>query len=111
LLILLKRLLHHLTESGNYSNKDLTQVQETLRQYKETVAHNGSTHDLHIVSLIDDKIKACDEELKPLQETIDKISPRLVDVHERLVSLRRCIKAAEAKKKVRHPRRGYDAYF
>ncbi|KAA8910420.1 hypothetical protein FN846DRAFT_939196 [Sphaerosporella brunnea] len=97
--VIIKRLMHHLVESGSFSNKDLVQVHETLRQFKETVAHNGSTHDLRIVALIDEKIKACDEELKPLQEKLDKISPDLLGVHERLVSLRRCIKAAEAKKK------------
>jgi hypothetical protein len=79
-------------------------MHESLRQFKETVNHNGSTHDLHVIALVDEKIAACKQELKPLQETLDKISPTLLGVHERLVSLRRCIKAAEAKKKVQRPR-------
>lgn len=95
-----KRLISHLAESGNFSNKDLAPVHEILRKYKDITGRNVSTDDLRVISFLDAQISSCLIALKPLQEYLDEISPQLLGVLERLVSLRRCIKAAESRKRV-----------
>jgi hypothetical protein len=59
-----------------------------------------STHNLRIIGILATKVKECQEMLKPLQAKLDQIAPELLCLHEKLVSLRRCIKGAEAKNKV-----------
>ncbi|KAI5854409.1 hypothetical protein BZA05DRAFT_335573 [Tricharina praecox] len=97
--VVIKRLLVHLTESSNFSNKDISPVHDTLRGFKEAIQNNGSTHDLRVNVLMAAKVEECEAVLQDLQDKLNLISPTLYGVHERLVSLRRCIKAAEAKKK------------
>ena len=95
-----QRLLQHLAESDCFSSKDLQPIRHTLDQFKKTVGRNSSTHDLRIIGLLDAKINECLEAIKPLEAKLDRVSPLLAATHEQLVSLRRCMKAAEAGKKV-----------
>ncbi|KAF8541371.1 hypothetical protein BDD12DRAFT_948934 [Trichophaea hybrida] len=97
--VVIKRLLRHLTESDSFCSKDLLPIRQILRQSKETVINNDSTYNLRVINLLDSRINKCLEAVKPLQDKLDRISPQLLDIHERLVSLRRCIKGAEARKK------------
>ena len=76
-------------------------MHDTLRRFRETIQNNGSTHDLQVNALMAVKVEECEAVLKGLQDKLNLISPALYSIHERLVSFRRCIKAAEAKKKVR----------
>ncbi|KAL7272040.1 hypothetical protein RUND412_005179 [Rhizina undulata] len=92
-----KLLLDHLLESGNFSPKDLSTIQTTLKQIHENIAQGRSYYNPRIISIFDEKYKECEEALKPLVEFLDQISPELVPTHEKLVSLRRRIKACEAK--------------
>jgi len=76
-------------------------VHNSLRGYREAIQNNGSTHDLRVNLRMAAKVEECEAVLRNLKGELNLISPTLYSVHERLVSLRRCIKAAEAKKKVR----------
>lgn len=97
--VVIKRLLDHLTESSNFSNKDIAPVHNSLRGFREAIQNNGSTHDLRVNLRMAAKVEECEAVLRNLKGELNLISPTLYSVHERLVSLRRCIKAAEAKKK------------
>lgn len=95
-----QRLLGHLAESSNYSSKDIASISDIICNYMEIVGRNDSTDNLQVLGLIAALIERCRDEMKPLQEHIDRIAPSLHSIYERLISLRRCIKAAESRKKV-----------
>ncbi|TGZ80424.1 hypothetical protein EX30DRAFT_341654 [Ascodesmis nigricans] len=97
--VITKRLLDHLTESGNYSAKDVQSVPETLQKYNAIIETDPELSNLLILARVRQRLESCYEAVKPLQTRLSKISPTLYPVYEKLVSLRRMIKAAEARRK------------
>lgn len=95
-----QRLLLHLKESGNYSHKDVNSIPETLKKYRDIIETDVELSNPNLLRRLRNKIETCEEAVKPLQERLANISPELYPVHMKLVSLRRCIKAAEAKRQV-----------
>ncbi|KAL0638494.1 hypothetical protein Q9L58_002430 [Maublancomyces gigas] len=100
--VIIKRLLEHLTESGNYSGKDLAPLKKTLIEMRENIEHGRPLCDELIVSMVESQVSASEIFLKALMEQLESISPELETPLERLVSLRRSIKACESKTKF-HP--------
>lgn len=97
---LVKRLLEHLTESGNYSGKDLAPLKKTLIEMRENIEHGRPLCDELIFSMVESQVSASEIFLKSLMEQLESVSPELELPLERLVSLRRSIKACESKTKV-----------
>ncbi|PWW75287.1 hypothetical protein C7212DRAFT_198595 [Tuber magnatum] len=97
--IIIKRLLEHLTESAHYSQKDLEPIEQTLNNMHENVEQGRPLYSPPIIAILHVKIVACQQSLKVLKTALSSIPPELAHVHQRLVSLRRCIRACEAKSK------------
>lgn len=72
----------------------------TLQKYKDIIETDPELSDPLILARVRQKLDLCYKAVEPLRERLDKISPLLHPIHERLVSLRRMIKAAEARRKV-----------
>lgn len=95
----IKRLLDHLTESKLYSAKDLSHIAHTLESL-ETIVHNaeGSYSD-RLVTLLANRISLCRASCTALQGNLKRLDPGLAEVHERLISILRCISLANTKAK------------
>lgn len=100
---LVKRLLEHLIESGNYSRKDLAPLEFTLVEMRRNIEHGRPHHNELIVSIVDFQVNASEVYLKALIKQLESVSLELELPLERLVCLRRSIKACESKKIVQHP--------
>lgn len=96
----MQRLLEHLTESGNYSGKDLAPLEKTLIEMRENIEHGRPLYNELIVSMLESQVSASEVSLKALMKQLESVSPELEPYLERLVSLRRSIKACESKTKV-----------
>lgn len=98
-----KRLLEHLTESGNYSRKDLAPLENTLVEMRRNIEHGRPHHNELIVSMVEFQVNASEVYLKTLMKKLESVSMELELPLERLVCLRRSIKACESKQKVQRP--------
>ncbi|PUU84360.1 hypothetical protein B9Z19DRAFT_960596 [Tuber borchii] len=97
--IIIKRLLEHLAESAHYSQKDLEPIEQTLNNMHENVEQGRPLYNPLIIAMLHVKIVACQQSLMVLKTELSSIPPEIVHVHQRLVSLRRCIRACEARPK------------
>lgn len=97
-----QRLLDHLNESTNFCEKDIQTMTPTLDKFAELIerdlTEDNEVHTRRLKAALD----SCYAALNPLSEHLGQISPQLLGVQAKLVSLRRCIKASEAKRKVIH---------
>ena len=66
----------------------------------ENVEQGRPLYNPLIISMLHLKIVACQQSLMVLKNGLSSIPPEITHVHQRLVSLRRCIRACEAKPKV-----------
>ena len=104
----IKRLLDHLIEADLYSAKDLESIGTTLERLSSSVeqAADGTTggqrHSPVVVTLVAKRVELCQSLLKKLQERLKRLGEPLLDTHEKLVSILRCIALANTKSKVRN---------
>ncbi|KAI5837542.1 hypothetical protein DFP73DRAFT_306573 [Morchella snyderi] len=96
--VIIKRLLEHLNESGNFSRKDLVPLQRTLINMRENIEQGRPLYNSLIISMLESQVCASEKSLKELKKRLGPIPSELESVLERLVSLRRSIKACESKK-------------
>lgn len=94
--------MEHLTESGNYSRKDLAALEKTLIEMRGNIEHGRPLYNEFIVSMVESEVSASEISLKALTKQLESISLELELPLERLVSLRRSIKACESKTKVKN---------
>lgn len=66
----------------------------------ENVEQGRPLYNPLIIAMLHVKIVACQQSLMVLKTELSCIPPEIAHVHQRLVSLRRCIRACEAKPKV-----------
>lgn len=96
----MKRLLEHLTESGNYSRKDLAPLERTITEIRRNIEQGRPLYNPLIISMLESQVSASETSLKELKKKLESVSLGLEPFLERLVSLRRSIKACESKAKV-----------
>ncbi|KAH8155892.1 uncharacterized protein LAJ45_00904 [Morchella importuna] len=96
--VIIKRLLEHLNESGNFSRKDLVPLQRTLINMRENIEQGRPLYNSLIISMLESQVCASERSLKELKKRLEPIPSELESLLERLVSLRRSIKACESKK-------------
>lgn len=96
--VIIKRLLEHLNESGNFSRKDLVPLQRTLTNMRENIEHGRPLYNSLIISMLESQVSASEKSLKELKKRLEPVPAELEGILERLVSLRRSIKACESKK-------------
>lgn len=96
-LAVIKRLIHHLTESGNFSGKDIQPIEQKLAEISFIIENGKESHPPEIIAHLEPLVSDSYAALKPLKEKLSQISPDLQPLHEKLVSIRRSIKGCEAR--------------
>ncbi|KAL9640728.1 MAG: hypothetical protein Q9164_000123 [Protoblastenia rupestris] len=94
-----RRLLDHLKEAAFFSAKDLESIGQTLSTMRVTLQRGKETHSPHLLTLLENRMNACQHLLAELRASLVDLSPALTPVHERLVSLLRSISAANTRSK------------
>lgn len=105
----IKRLLDHLREADLFSAKDLQSISTTLSSLGKniTVASNGdgpehTDHSPYLITLLTKRVELCHSVLDSLRMRLDRIPDPLLEKHEKLVSILRCISLANTKSKVKN---------
>lgn len=93
----IKRLLDHLTESKLYSAKDLNHVSHTLESLDNIIHNAEGFYSDRMVTLLANRVSLCREACTNLQENLKRLDPGLAEIHERLISILRCISLANTK--------------
>ncbi|KAL9016875.1 MAG: hypothetical protein Q9185_005792 [Variospora sp. 1 TL-2023] len=95
----IKRLLDHLKEAAFYSPKDLESISQKLDSMGEIIKLGKATHSPHLLKLLENRLNRCRHLLAELQSSLADLSPQLIPVYERLVSILRSISAANTRQK------------
>ncbi|KAL8957284.1 MAG: hypothetical protein Q9193_005401 [Seirophora villosa] len=96
----IKRLLDHLKEAAFYSPKDLESLSQKLASMQETLKRGKASHSPHLLKLLENRLDTCRHLLSELQSSLADLSPQLIPVYERLVSILRSVSAANTRQKV-----------
>jgi hypothetical protein len=89
-----RRLLDHLVEANSYSEKDLISIDLNLKEMREIVATGEDKYSPRLLALLTQRLDGCDSQLRKLQAGMSRLSPELVSINEKLVSISRSVKAA-----------------
>ncbi|KAL8653806.1 MAG: hypothetical protein Q9210_001882 [Variospora velana] len=95
----IKRLLDHLKEAAFYSPKDLESISQKLDSMQEIIKRGKASHSPHLLKLLENRLDTCRHLLAELQSSLADLSPQLIPVYERLVSILRSISAANTRQK------------
>lgn len=95
----IKRLLDHLTETKLYSAKDLDHVSQTLESLDNIIQNSEGVHSDRLVTLLANRTSLCREACSSLQERLKRLDPGLAEIHQKCISILRCISLANTKSK------------
>ncbi|KFX94217.1 hypothetical protein O988_00248 [Pseudogymnoascus sp. VKM F-3808] len=95
----IKRLLDHLTETKLYSAKDLDHVSQTLESLDNIIQNSEGVHSDRLVTLLGNRTSLCREACRSLQERLKRLDPGLAEIHQKCISILRCISLANTKSK------------
>lgn len=103
-----KRLLDHLKEATFYSPKDLDGLGNQLKECRRYVDRGAEEYSPHLLTLLDARIKVCEETLAVLRLNLSDLTPELTPKWDKLVSLLRSLAGCNARSKF--PNEEVDAY-
>lgn len=95
-----QRLLDHLYEAAFFSPKDLDSVESRLKEYRTSVERGKETYSPSLITLLEARMDICQELLEKLKHTLEKLSPELKPIYEKLVSILRSLSACNTRSKV-----------
>jgi len=95
-----QRLLDHLKEATFYSQKDLEALDKNLQDCRRYVERGQEGHSPHLLTLLDARIKVCEETLAELKLNLSGLTPELTPKWEKLVSILRSLCGCNARSKV-----------
>ncbi|KAF4313811.1 hypothetical protein GTA08_BOTSDO00853 [Botryosphaeria dothidea] len=95
----MKRLLDHLYEAAFFSPKDLDSVESRLKEYRTSVERGKETYSPSLITLLEARMDICQELLEKLKHTLEKLSPELKPIYEKLVSILRSLSACNTRSK------------
>jgi hypothetical protein len=101
---IIQRLLDHLKEATFYSQKDLEALDKNLQDCRRYVERGQEDHSPHLLTLLDARIKVCEETLAELKLYLSALTPELTPKWEKLVSILRSLCGCNARSKVSTPR-------
>lgn len=99
----IKRLLDHITEVDLYSEKDLVHCSHTLDRLRDNVKNAEASYSPKLITLLRNRIELCQASLSNLQDRLDRLDEGLRDLHEKLISVLRCISLANTRERVGNP--------
>ncbi|KAH6875906.1 hypothetical protein J4E91_001990 [Alternaria rosae] len=98
----IKRLLDHLKEATFYSQKDLEALDKNLQDCRRYVDRGQEGYSPHLLTLLDARIKVCEETLAELKLNLSGLTPELTPKWEKLVSILRSLCGCNARSKFPH---------
>lgn len=96
----IKRALDHLSEVGLYSAKDLTHCESTLKNLRDIVTKDDSSHSPKLLTLLSNRIEVCQTIITTLLTRLARYEGNLADTHEKLISILRSISLENTRSKV-----------
>lgn len=93
------RLCDHLKEAAFYSTKDLHSLENTLSNMRHTLEKDADKYSPYLLTRIRYRIELCDKLLQELRDFLSTLSPQMVPVWEKLVSILRAIAAFNTRSK------------
>ncbi|CCA70692.1 hypothetical protein PIIN_04626 [Serendipita indica DSM 11827] len=96
----IRQLLDHMRESMVYSEADLGPFQKRLAELREIVQNDAENHPPAMIELLERKLNQCDDILQEMMDALSVLSPELVPLHQKLVTMRRQFAALASKE---HP--------
>ncbi|KAI9843891.1 MAG: hypothetical protein M1837_006044 [Sclerophora amabilis] len=99
----IKRLLDHLTETALYCAKDLQSITNTLESTRTIICQGKDTYSSQLLTLLEGRLQTCTALKQRLQDRLALLSPEMEPVQEKLISILRCISAANTRHKVPPP--------
>ena len=94
------RLCHHVKEAAFYSKKDLTSLEHTLSKMEGTLESGKDKYSPALIKRVHYRLEICQAMLKELRAFLSTLSPEMVPVWEKLVSILRAIAALNTRSKV-----------
>jgi len=91
--------LDHLKEAMFYSQKDLEALSKNLTDCYRYVDRGRDEHSPHFSTLLEARIKVCEDVLADLQLNLSHLTPELTPKWEKLVSLIRSLSSCNARSK------------
>ncbi|EDN94752.1 hypothetical protein SS1G_10626 [Sclerotinia sclerotiorum 1980 UF-70] len=95
----IKRLLDHLTEVDLYCEKDLEHIAQTLERLKGIVKNAKPSYSPRLLTLLGNRIDICQRSLNNLSTRLERISPEISPIHEKIISILRSISLANTRSK------------
>lgn len=95
----IKRLLDHLKEATFYSPKDIDGLSKNLADCRRYVERGQDKYSPHLLTLLDARIKVCEETLAELQLNLSQLTPELTPKWDKLVSILRTLAGLNARSK------------
>ncbi|KDR80588.1 hypothetical protein GALMADRAFT_240905 [Galerina marginata CBS 339.88] len=95
----MRQILNHMNESAVYNEADLKPFQRRLAELRQIVQQDAghSKNPKSLTKLLERQLNECDAIVKQLQDSLSVLSPELVPVHQKLVTIRRQLVALAAK--------------
>lgn len=83
-----------------YSGKDLETLSKNLVDCRRYVERGREEYSPHLLTLLDARIKVCEDTLADLELNLSQLTPELIPLWEKLVSLLRSLAGCNAKSRV-----------
>lgn len=93
------RLCDHLKEAAFYSPRDLDSLDDTLKKMRKTLAKAEGQYSPDLITRIEYRIEVCEKLLRELRDFLSTLSPPMVPVWDKLVSLLRALAALNTRSK------------
>ncbi|KAJ3549614.1 hypothetical protein NMY22_g811 [Coprinellus aureogranulatus] len=95
----MRQILDHMNESNVYNESDLKPFQKRLAELRDIVSRDAEAgkHPKALTKLLERQLNECDMIVKQLLDSLSVLSPELVPVHQKLISIRRQLVALAAK--------------
>ncbi|KAL0953397.1 hypothetical protein HGRIS_004636 [Hohenbuehelia grisea] len=95
----MRQILNHMNESAVYNESDLAPFNRRLKDLRSIVQHDAESnkHGQALTKLLERQLNECDTILRSLEDSLKVLSPELIPIHERLVTIRRQLVALAAK--------------
>ncbi|KAI8934238.1 hypothetical protein NX059_008984 [Plenodomus lindquistii] len=95
----IKRLLDHLKEAMYYSFKDLEALENNIRDCRQYVERGREEYSPHLLTLLDARIKVCEELMADLKLNLSSLTPELTPKWDKLVSILRSLAGCNTRSK------------
>jgi NTP pyrophosphatase (non-canonical NTP hydrolase) len=92
----MRQILNHMNESALYNETDLVPFHRRLNELRQIV-QKDSKQPKALTKLLERQLQECDAIVNQLQESLSILSPELLPVHQKLITVRRLLVALAAK--------------